>query len=124
LFFIGPMRKYFFHFLLLLIGFYSCKIGKSSYYRLKPKETLGFEIPSNLGQGYQWQLFDTSRFSILEHSSRPNPDTLVSTDLEKFVLRSKGDKGKFILVFYLRRPFDPIEDTVHSAKTIKKVIIK
>jgi hypothetical protein len=118
------MHKNIFILLILFTGVYSCKTRKFNDYILKPKENLQFEIPSNLGQGYQWQLLDTSRFSILAHKSSPNPDTSVSTDLEKFTLRAKRYKGQFILVFYHRRPFDPISDTSLSTKIFKKVIIK
>ena len=109
-----------------LFLFFSCTLFEMGprMKELRSDKNLSIELPSNLGQGYQWQLLDTSQFSVIQHSSRSNPDSSISTDLEKLVLQPKVKKGKFILVFYSRRPFDPMEDTANSSKIYRKIILR
>lgn len=118
-----------YHYLLLLITMVKANSCKTTSV---PKEALitthnnivELELPSNLGQGYQWKLMDTTSFIVVEHSSSSNPDRNVSSDLEIFKLKAIGGKGIYNLTFYYLRPFDPVIDTATSQKTFKTIVIK
>jgi hypothetical protein len=80
-----------------------------------------FTIPSNLGQGYQWKLVDTSIVRIRAHSAKANPHPEASTDLETFTLCA-AKRGRVTLSFYLLRPFAP--DTAGAKNLIRSILIK
>ncbi|WP_293307584.1 hypothetical protein [Pedobacter sp. UBA5917] len=112
--------------LIIAIWFSACrtiKIPKDAIIS-SPQEIIELELPSNLGQGYQWSLIDTSKFAVAEHTSSSNPNPKISTDLEKFKLRSKSKKGVFHLIFYSLRPFDPLTDTINAVKIYKTIVLK
>ncbi len=87
---------------------------------IKKNKTFLFSLPSNLGQGYQWTLLDTTHFKILDHKAVSNPNKEESTDLEIFKLKGEK-KGTYMLHFYYLRPFDEKPDT-SSAKKISQPI--
>ena len=73
------------------------------------------EMPSNLSSGYMWQLPDTSGVSIIDHTSKSNPNQKQSNDIEVFNLKPKR-KGAFPITFYKKRPFDPWTDSSQLEK--------
>lgn len=87
------------------------------------KHRFYFSIPSNLGTGYQWKLYDTTNVKLLSHTAKSNPNTLQSADLEIFKLRPLK-KGKFALCFYYVRIFEIPIDTAHAKKITQKINIK
>jgi len=89
----------------------------------KSNQIVTIEIPSNLGQGYQWQLTDTTSCKVIQHDSKPNPNNQESSDIEIFKLKF-GRKGSYHLTFHYVRPFDSDIDTSGTKKFIKKIIIK
>ena len=114
--------KYF----LLLLAISSCTVqsGKTgSTIKSHVRVPLTIEIPSNLGEGHQWMLFDTTAFRVVSHDSKTNPDKTQSTDLEVYELLPL-QKGNFQLTFYYLRPFDKVLDTANAKKTTKTISIK
>ena len=87
------------------------------------KKWFSFSLPSNSGTGYQWEMYDTTNFKLMSHTSKSNPDILQSSDLEIFKLRPLK-KGNFQLCFYCIRIFETPVDTVNAKKIIQKIIIK
>ena len=82
-----------------------------------------FSIPANLGTGYQWKMFDKTKFKVLSRTSKLNPDSLQSVDLETFKVQPLK-KGKFKLRFYYVRVFETPIDIAHADKIIQKINIK
>jgi predicted secreted protein len=119
--------------LLTMSSYLSVIILLSIVANCSPKPSLGqsyrkgdvvtIEIPSNLGKGYQWMLFDTLGNSVLSHDSRSNPNKTESSDIEIYKIKFHRS-GTYILNFYRLRPFDKTFDTTSAQQITKTIVIK
>ncbi|TDW96568.1 protease inhibitor I42 family protein [Dinghuibacter silviterrae] len=90
---------------------------------VKHSRRFQFSLPSNLGDGHQWILPDTSSMKLISHVAIDNKDSTGSTNVEVFTLRPLL-KGDFTLAFYRIRPFDNITDSAGAQKLYQKIHVR